>query len=85
MSRKERTLVVGVGLLIAAVIFPLVELMSGLQDWVAQTAVKAGNEPKTHYGEIGLKVYIAIWLIGAVVGVWWIFNPAKQAPNKNSN
>lgn len=85
MSRVERASLVAGCLLVSAAIFPTVILYAGLQQLVAETAVKAGTSTMTYYGTIGLVAYVVAWITGAVVGVRWIFKPAKQPPLGNSN
>jgi hypothetical protein len=85
MRRAEKAIIVGGSLVVAAIALPLVVLVAGMQDWVAQTAAEAGTAPLTHYGEIGVISYIVVWVLGAVLGSWWIFKPDRQLPAGKSN
>jgi hypothetical protein len=84
VKRLEKTLTLAAGLMIAAACFPLVLLGAGMQDWVAETAAKAGNGPITHYGKAAVIIYLALCLIGATLGGWWALQPDRRAPGKNS-
>lgn len=85
MGRRERTFVVGFGLIVFLALLPWVFLASGMQDWVAATAFDAGvAKTMTHYGVDALIIYLALGFVGLACGGWWIFKPTKPKSAKSS-
>jgi hypothetical protein len=84
MTRRiDKVVTVGLALLCSAFLFPYVVFFGAMQEWVVETAARVGT-PMTHYGEIAIVLFVVIWLIGAAVGGWWIFAPARRVPEDQS-